>query len=335
MSVAGGKAQALELIRQGRRFLLCGHRRPDADALGSALGLAAILRRMGKEAIVYAPDPLSASTAFILGAGDCWTEIASGERFDATFSMDTASPQLLPDGLPPRSCRGPLVVLDHHSAHERFGDVIIRDIGACATAQVVLDLAAELGEDQDLPIDAAAPLYAALVADTGGFRYAGTSPETLRLGARLLESGVDPWQTAYHLFEGWPIERMRLLSAVLETLEVHAEGRIALLQVTQEMLSRLGATAEMVEGLVTYGRMLRGAQIAVLLWEWPTEIDAAGFQQHFTKLSLRSSGVADVAALATIFGGGGHHAAAGANLEMPLSRAREAVLSVLLERLDP
>src|SRR5690606_38071573 len=101
------------------------------------------------------------------------------------------------------------------------------------------------------------------------------------------------------LFEGWPAARMRLLGEVLESLELLHEGRVAMLRVTRDMLTRTGADDDMVEGMVNYGRMLRGVEISVLLWEFPG--DGA---QLDTKISLRSSGRADVAKAATMLDGG-------------------------------
>ncbi|MCB9600752.1 MAG: DHH family phosphoesterase [Sandaracinus sp.] len=311
------RADTLRIVREGSRFLVTCHRRPDADALGSAIGLAEILRSLGKEAHVWVPESLAPNLMFF-AVGRVERELPEGE-FDATFVMDTAARALLPRGIPNRGA-GPLVVVDHHAAHDDVGDVVCRECDACSTAEVVMRLAAELGA-RPVPEAAAAPLYAALVADTGGFRYAMTTPETLRLGAELLERGADAWQTAYELFEGWPPARLRLLGEVLETLELSEDGRVALLRVTRDMLARTGADDDMVEGMVNYGRMLRGVEIAALLWEFPSE--KGGLD---TKLSLRSSGAANVAKLATALGGGGHRAAAGAQIEEDVEATRKRVL---------
>lgn len=310
------RTDTLALVRRGKRFLVTCHRRPDADALGSAIGLAEILRSIGKEALVWVPEPLAPNLLFF-ATGRVESDMPSGE-FDATFVMDTAARALLPRGIPRRGA-GPLVVVDHHAAHDDVGDVVCRECDACSTAEVVMRLAHELGA-RPVPELAAAPLYAALVADTGGFRYAMTRPETLRLGAELLEKGADAWQTAYELFEGWPAPRMRLLGEILESLELELNGRLAILRVTRDMLARTNANDDMVEGMVNYGRMLRGVEIAALLWEFPSE--SGGLD---TKVSLRSSGRADVAALATRLGGGGHHAAAGAQLSKDLAAVRALV----------
>src|SRR5690606_11372408 len=158
--------------------------------------------------------------------------------------------------------------------------------------------------------------------DTGGFRYLGTSPETMRLGAELIEAGADPWETAYNLFEGWEPERMRLLGAVLGGTEPMLDRRLAVLVVTRRMLEPVGADDEMAEGMVSYGGRRRGVGSAALGWEVASE------DGRRTRGSLRSGGRADVAAIGKARRGGGHRAAAGATLREPLDAARRRVVEL-------
>ncbi|MCA9603810.1 MAG: DHH family phosphoesterase, partial [Myxococcales bacterium] len=199
------RAQAIELVRNGNRFLVTCHRRPDADALGSAIGFAEVLRKLGKEASVFSPDEPAASIAFLPGIYDVLRTIPAGTApFDATFVTDTASGSLLPKGLPAHDVTGPIVALDHHVSFDDFADVVVRDDSMAATGELVLDMAVELGvRPSDLSLEGATCLYAALVADTGGFRYACTRSRTLRFAAERLDMGVDPWRVASNLFEHW------------------------------------------------------------------------------------------------------------------------------------
>jgi phosphoesterase RecJ-like protein len=215
--------------------------------------------------------------------------------------------------------------VDHHLAHDDFGDVVVRDVNACATAVVVLDFAAALGVSP-LPKAASAPLYTALVADTGGFRYPGTTAATLRTAANLLDNGVDPWRVASHVFESWSMARMRLLGLAINSIRTEYEGRVAVVTVPLSMLDEAGATDDMAEGLVEYGRMLRGVEIAIMLWERRPRSDESIVGTTLTRLSLRSAGAVDVSRIAVALGGGGHRASAGATLTYGLSKARELVL---------
>jgi phosphoesterase RecJ-like protein len=317
----------LDLIRRGSRFLVTCHLRPDADALGSALGFAAILRSIGKDARVYSQDPPPRMLGFLPGIDTVARDPSNGGAYDATFVMDAAASPLVPKV--PREISGPIVMLDHHAAHDDYGDIVLRETDAVATGVVVLRLMRDLGVAR-VPPEAAAPLYAAIVADTGGFRYLGTNPETMRLAAELMEAGADPWTTAYNLFEGWEPARMTLLGDILEHLEMELDGRVAVLTITRTMLAEHGADDEMVEGMVNYGRMLRGVDISILFWE----IELTRGEGLVTKVSLRSSGKADVAWIAKQLGGGGHMSAAGANLKEPIVDARRRVLDLARTALE-
>jgi phosphoesterase RecJ-like protein len=325
-AVNQGFEQAVQLIRNGQRFLLTCHVLPDPDAVGSMLGLAEILKSLGKEVVIYNRDPVPETVSFLPGVAEVRSSIPPGVRFDAMLITDTAARSLLPRILPPLAVTGPRVIVDHHLVHDDFGDVVVRDVEACATAIVVIELAAALGV-RPLPRAAAEPLYAALVADTGNFRYHGTTPETLRLAAELLELGVDPWRVASHVFENWPMERLRLLGFAINAIETEFAGRVAILCVPSSMLERAGANERMVEGMVEYGRMIKGVEISIMLWERRPRSDETDFGQLVSRLSLRSSGPIDVSSIAAALGGGGHRAAAGATLGCGLRAARELVLA--------
>lgn len=324
--MSGSLANAVKLVREGRRFLLTCHVLPDADAIGSMLGLAEVLRSLDKEVYLYNRDPVPEQLQFLPGAAAVKSTLPQGVSFDGTFVTDTAARALLPRQFPPRSVSGPVVIVDHHIAHDDFGDIALRDVSACASAVVVMELAAALGVEP-LPKRASAPLYAALVADTGGFRYPGTTAQTLRTAADLLDGGgVDAWQVASHVFEGWSMARMRLLGLAINAIETEYAGRVAVIAVPLSMLDQAGAADDMAEGLVEYGRMLKGVEIAIMLWERHARSDETLGGTTLTRLSLRSAGRADVSRVALALGGGGHRAAAGATVNWGMKRAREQVV---------
>jgi phosphoesterase RecJ-like protein len=309
------------LITGGDRFLVAGHRRPDGDALGAALGLVRGLRLLGKSADLYCPDDIPPSLAFLVDGEPLIRSIPEGARWDAAFVTDTAAPELLPDGLPDAATRGPLVVIDHHASHREFGDHVLRDPRASATGEVVRELLRELGLTK-LPADVATPLYAAVVADTGGFRYASTDARTFRLGAELVESGAEPWLVARNLFEAWAKERLDLLRAVIGVFRYSFDARLVTIAVSRALLRETGATDDMIEGLVNYGRGVRGVEVAALLWEQDPPSPEGRI-----RISLRASGDIDVSVLAERFGGGGHRAAAGATFSGLLADAEEELIS--------
>ena len=141
------------LVREGERFYVTCHRRPDADALGSALGFAAILRTLGKEAVVYSVDPPPRTMRYLSSLEEVLRTVPEGEGWDACFVMDTAAAALAPPF--PTALSGPVVVIDHHAAHDAFGELVLRENDACATAMVVVRLMRALGLEKVPP--AAAP----------------------------------------------------------------------------------------------------------------------------------------------------------------------------------
>lgn len=323
--MSGSLANAVKLVREGHRFLLTCHVLPDADAVGSMLGLADVLTSLGKEVYLYNRDPVPDQLRFLPGSDAVSAVLPKGVAFDATFITDTAARSLLPRQFPSRSITGPVVIVDHHLAHDDFGDVILRDVGACASAMVVMELAKALGVSP-LPATASASLYTALVADTGGFRYPGTTAQTLRTAASLLDTGVDPWQVASHVFEGWSMARMRLLGLAINAIETEYDGKVALVSLPLSMIDQAGATDDMAEGLVEYCRMLKGVEIAISLWERRPRADETLVGGSLTRLSLRSAGKADVSRIAVAMGGGGHRTSAGATVSQDIRAARDAVL---------
>jgi len=311
------KDRVLDTLRRGKRFLLTAHRNPDGDAIGSLLGMFHAMRATGREPVAWLPDGVIDLYTFLPGTDEIVKVRPNGAPFDATFAFDCGDPQLLPDDMPSAAEGGPLVAIDHHGTYRDFGDIVLRR-PASAVGEIVYELIRDLG----WPIDAgcAACLYTAIATDTGSFAYASTTGDVLRIAADLVDRGADPWLVSSNVFERWPLARLALLRETLASLSLTADGRVASLEVTPEMLARTGASSDMLEGFVNQGRRLRGVEVAVL-------VSLADDGQ--VRVSLRSQGRVDVAAVAATFGGGGHRAAAGCKLPGPLSSARAQVVAAL------
>jgi len=290
------------LVAESDRILLCVHNNPDGDAVGSLLGLARVLRLQGKAPVAYCPDGVPRTLLFLPGAGDVSASLDGEEPFDLTILMDTADDNLLPVGFPEAARRGVLFVVDHHMTHGDLGDhVIRRDVSA--VGELLFDLARELVWPMDR--EAAQCFYTSIVADTGSFRYTSTTPRTHMAAAELISMGADPWDAATALFESFPLQRQRLLAAVVGTLAVSGDGRYAQLHCTPEMLRECGATKADLDGMVNLGRAVQGVEIAAMFRVEP---------EGHVKVSFRSKGNVDVSSLAARFGGGGHRNASGASV---------------------
>lgn len=314
--------ELLRRLRAGRRFLLVLHVRPDGDSIGSTLALASALRRLGKEAVVVAADPIPAGLAFLEGAEDCRTAAQVDGEFDAAIFLDCAGLDRIGAALEAvKRCRTILNV-DHHGSNPRFGDVNVIDPEAAAVGEMTAEVIRALGVGLDAGM--ATALYTAMATDTGSFRYESTRPRTYRLAAELCERGARPAEVAAHVWDNRPLSALRLLGLTLGRLRIELGGAYAWAEVDAEMLALAGADEEEIEGLVNYPRSVRGVEVAALL---------SATRPGEVRVSLRSNRRVDVARLAARFGGGGHARAAGCTLEGDLASAREMLLAAVAEAL--
>jgi phosphoesterase RecJ-like protein len=299
--------RVVDALRSARRVLLTMHRGPDGDALGSALALAVALGEMGREVVVYNPDELPYNFRFLPGADKVSKALPADAAFDVTVATDAGAFDRLGPDVPQGQKRGTLINLDHHITTEPFGDINYVDPHAASVGILAYKIIKGLGHS--LSADAAQCIYASILADTGCFRYSSTDPECLRVAAELLEAGVDPWEMTVRVYEQQPLARMRLLAEVLETLEVH--GKLATITITNEMVARTGREDDLTDGFINYARSVDGVEVAASFREPPDSGEGA----RTWRVSFRSRGRVNVAAIAAKFGGGGHHNAAGCSIE--------------------
>jgi phosphoesterase RecJ-like protein len=313
----GACRRVCEALLRYRRVVVTSHLRPDGDSIGSSLALAWALREIGTDARVVHRDRPPIQLADFPGISDIDigdTIPAGTEAVVVLECGDLARTGLSGfDGLP-------VINIDHHPGNSGYGEVQWFDGSASACAELVFEIIAELGVP--LTADMATQLFVAVVTDTGSFRYPGVSPRTFSYCARLLEAGADPVSVARKLFDSHTLGRLRLQGAVLQTLEIDAGGRLAMLTLTDADLAASGGVPEETDGLINLPLGVKAIQAAVFFKE-------AG-NGHW-RVSLRSKGEVDVGRVARGFGGGGHKNASGCTLEGPL----ESVRARILERMAP
>lgn len=317
--VADALAAAAATLAAAERVLLTSHRRPDGDGTGSMVALALLLRAAGKQVTLYSPD-LAPRRLQWLALIPTWVQrVPSGATYDCTVVVDCADAALLLGVLPEPAVCGTLVTLDHHASGRPFGDVMVWDPSASAVGVLVVRLAALLGWRIDR--DAATALYVSIISDTGGFRHANTNAEALAVAAQLVEAGAIPVMIAHHLEERASSGKVRLLGAVLATLELHAAGRVAVLSVTEDMVEASRGSWEDIEGMVNWARNVDGAVVGVLL---------ATAKGGGIRVSMRTrSDRLDCGAICMRLGGGGHPGAGGVHLDGDLPTARGRVVAEL------
>ncbi len=307
---------AARLLDDASSIVVAGHVGPDGDALGSAVGLALAAREAGKDAVATFGDPFVVPPMYrFLQLDVLVAPNELPEAIDVFVAGDTATVERLGTAAEAISRSNALIVIDHHASNAGFGDVVILDTSAAATAQLVFYLIEELGWKLD-PLVATA-LYTGLVTDTGRFQYSSTNPEVHRVAAELLAAGARPEEVGRHVYEESPFGYLAVAAAVLGRAQLDPDIKLVSSVLYQADLDAAGIGYEDADGLIDALRVARESDVACLL----RELDGR------TKGSLRSRGEIDVATLAAEFGGGGHHNASGFTYdgrpEAALERIRE------------
>jgi phosphoesterase RecJ-like protein len=310
-------AKINEEISKNRTFLITTHENPDGDAVGSTLALAGFLRKLGKEVTLYYCDPLPDIYAFLPSADTVVNSIPA-VHYDICFVLDVGELRRAGKELAEFRGIGKFINIDHHLHCEKFGAVNLIDSEACATGALIYRIIRESGHEIDY--STALCIYTAVITDTGSFRYSNANPEAFTIAGEMVAAGVDAWNVAEKLYERQPRQRLALLALALATLEVASRGDYAAMTVTIDMFDKSGSSPELTDGFINYPRSIRGVEVAIFF----REIEPGLF-----KIGFRSKGKVDVSALASAFGGGGHHNAAGCTMSGTIAEVRSKVFNHL------
>lgn len=324
IAINPARRQAIEALAHelvpGRRVAISTHLNADGDGCGSESALARLLAARGLVPRIVNPTPWPEMFGFLLG-DDVDDQTARGSKalrdIDLLVVLDISDVKRL--GSLTESVRAltvPKLVIDHHvPSDDPAGDIVVSDIDACATAELVYDLAVVLG--WEITPAVARSLYTGMLTDTGGFRFSNTSPRCLAVAGQLLAHGVDPEEMYTRIYASAPAGRVRLMAEVLGTLEVDEAHGLAWLTMGPHALEKHGVKAEDLDGIVEHARSIAGTRMALFFRD---------LGHGKVKVSFRSVGGTDVNAFARRFGGGGHAKAAGAMLPGTLDQVRDLVV---------
>lgn len=323
------RAEIIERLKGDQKFILTTHENPDGDALGSLVGMNAILQELGKDTVMFmretefplpyeyryllaeegalhiAPDDLAERTVIYLDCG-------SFERMNVDFFKSDALT---------------LINIDHHHDNTQFGDLNMVESTRSSTAEIVYSIAKELG----VPFSPflADALYVGLVTDTGRFMYQNTGPEAHEMAAELLRNGVDVHLANKRLYEDQPAGKVELLGRALATLARYDDGALAIVNLTRADFSETESEETYTEGIVDHARAIKGTLVGAMY----RELTGEG-REHQAKVSLRSSDDRiDVSAIARSLSGGGHRQAAGATTELSLEEVVDLVRAAIRQQL--
>ncbi|TNF45169.1 MAG: bifunctional oligoribonuclease/PAP phosphatase NrnA [Epsilonproteobacteria bacterium] len=293
---------------------ILSHLNPDADTLGTALGIYALLSqdRSKRVEVVNASTELPRHLDFLPNYQKIKHQMDYTESL--IFTCDCGSMDRLGFDLEGRD----IINIDHHRSNTRYGSINVVDADHASASQVAFALFKEL-----YPIgkDTATCFYTALLSDTRYFTTTSMNQEVFNVARDLVGAGAVPSEIAYHFTQRRPLSSVRILEKALRSLSLHHEAKIATLMVTKKEREETGATVPDMEGIVDYGRSLATVEVAIFAMELDDGI----------RISLRSK-KADVSKVAMAFGGGGHRVAAGFTLtQFGLQESIDTILTKIEE----
>jgi phosphoesterase RecJ-like protein len=323
------------LLASPKKVVIVTHFKPDADALGSSLGLAGYLAKQGHSVAIISPSDYPDFLAWMPGKEMVIALTKDSivpqqkakaliEACDILFCLDFSSLKRINEvGDMVKTSTAKKVMIDHHLEPEKFADFEKWDVSSASTAELIFELIDEWGDRELIDQDIANCLYAGLMTDTGGFRHNNTTNKEFLIASELVSRGANPSEVAKKIYDTNSLERLRLTGyALSQKLVVLPEYKTAYMTLTWEELRQFGSQTGDTEGLVNYGLSIKGIKMAVLMYDRKEEI----------KLSFRSLADFDVNALARKhFEGGGHKNASGGQSKQNLEETLKKFLAILPE----
>ena len=313
-----------ELFEHKQRFVLSTHVNPDPDAIGSELALATFLRSRGKDVTILNHNATPSNCVFldpertiVQFVPDRHANLIANAEVIVVLDANQLErlQSLHPFVMQSKATK---LCIDHHLDRQPFADLYLIDEEAAATGEILFNLFLHC-DPRSVSKEIATALYAAIMTDTGSFRYPKTDAALHRVVARLIERGADPVRIYHETYEQGTAKRLKLLGNVLSTLQLAHGGRVASVFVTRQMFDNTGTTEEDTESFVTYTLTIAGVQVGLMFTELADGV----------KISFRSRGDVAVNKLAQEFGGNGHKNAAGARTN---ASRLETIINQVVER---
>lgn len=307
--------EAARFLLEADNIAIVTHRRPDGDTLGSAALLCRGLRQLGKKVYVLEnPEVTEKYVGLLEGLTKAWAE-----EGDTVVCVDVASPNMLGAHFAPLQERIRLRI-DHHGSATPFTPLSLVEPETAACGEIVYGVLKEMGATLDVAM--AEALYTAVSTDTGCFRYANTTANTLRVAADCLAAGANTFRLNQILFETNSLGRLRLQGWLVENAIFLQNGQIAICALPKSKELELGLTEDDLENISGFPRSIAGVKIAATLRQEDAQT---------VKMSVRAVPGCDAAAICQKFGGGGHTGAAGASMKLSMEEAVEAVKAAMPE----
>ena len=310
----------VDAIRTRQRFVISSHSRPDGDSIGSQLAMAFALDALGKTVRIVNADPAPDHYQDFPGMDRIEIATQVSADVDAVIVMECSD--LTRAGI--SGLEGEFLInIDHHAGNKLYGAVNWHDESAAACGEMVFDVIRELGVA--LTTGIATHIYLAILTDTGSFHHSNITPRTFDICRQTVEAGVNPAAMARRVFDSNSFGKLKLIGALLDSMQLADQGRLAILYMDEAMLAACGCTHNDTEGLINLPLTAREIQAVVFFKLGPT---------GDVRVSLRSKYDVDVRAVAGLFGGGGHKNAAGFTVTEHLEQVRPRIIQLLVDAIE-
>jgi len=314
----------LQIIQQSRKVVVCAHRGPDGDAVGSSLAWAEYLMSLGKQVNVIMPNPYPDFLRWLPNSHiiqyylrhEAAAQTVLNEA-DLIFCLDFNGLNRLQEmGAAVSRAKADRIIIDHHlNPDTAMAKMVISYPDKSSTSELVFRLIHQLGGFDNMTRQCATCIYTGMMTDTGGFTYNSNDPEIYEIISLLLTKGIDKDKIYRNVFNVYSVDRIRLMGYIMyEKLQFHAGNRASIFTLTREEMKRFNFIRGDAEGLVNMPLQVKGMRLSISLRE-DTERDVV-------RVSLRSVDDFPCNKMAEqFFNGGGHLNASGGELPFPLDEA--------------
>jgi phosphoesterase RecJ-like protein len=311
-------------LKNGHRILVVSHTNPDGDAIGSLIATGLSLKALNKKTTLYNESPIPAVYRFLPEVHQVVRKIEN-TAYDLAVILDCSNLDRIGKAVSAVEQIPLIVNIDHHITNTHFGHIQMIDTSACATSEIVYWLIKQMGVPFDKAI--ATALYTGILTDTGSFRFSNTNRAAFAICQEMLDLGVDPYDISQHVYGTYSLGRIKLLNLALDSIEISNNGKVSIMTLTKDMFNETHTQPEDGDGLINYAKRIEDIKVAALIQEHHNgERPSKNYNTYH--VSLRSDGSVDVAAIASMFGGGGHSSAAGFNIESTLSEIKLIILNL-------
>ena len=311
-------------LKDADDIVIGGHVGPDGDCLGSQLALMHALRSMGKTvtATLAKDEPIDAALAYLPGSDQMVFAGSYDGPVRAFVAVDVPNEErLMPDQWRLHQKAQLTITIDHHAYDKAMADLSYTDPDAASASILVWQVCEYLGASSNSEVAQCA--FTGLMTDTGSFRYSNANAEAFEYAAAMVKAGADPSLAAQKVFQNRRRASVELQKLVIERMAFSCGGRFAVSYLLRDDFERLGAVKSDAEPMIDVLRSIEGVDVACMLRE----------QEKDIRGSFRAKDDTDVAALARKYGGGGHKAAAGFSLSLPMGKALDVVCADVMKAL--